>query len=419
MKHNYFLSFLTGAIALGMVACTAPTVSVSSVATPAAGETVVVATEVVAADTVTPEVVAAVEAVTDAGTVVTEAPAESATATSSASLPADATLITLGDEISIAGAGAEVSETGVRIIQAGNYVLQGVLADGIVEVDAPNAEVHLYLNGISITNSRGPAIVFYASSASNVTLVEGTTNTLVDGGEHDDYDATLWSSATLTIDGEGDLVVTGNYQEGIASEMHININGGNIWVSAFDDGLNANNDDISIITINDGYLFVNSGGDGLDSNGAIVFNGGTTIAMSALTDMSGGIDADGDVTINGGTVIATGARNSVPVAASAQESLVVSYTSTQAAETLAAIVDANGEPLLLFAPEVAYQQLVFSSAEVAEGVTYTVYSGGSAEGEAQDGWYASATYTPGVQVMVVDTTSVTNAQNMGPRGGRP
>jgi hypothetical protein len=298
-------------------------------------------------------------------------------------------------------------------------VLQGTLGDGIVEVEAPDAEVTLLLNGVSISNSDGPAIVFHASSASRVTLVEGTTNTLIDGGEHDDNDATLWSSATLTIDGAGNLLVTGDYQEGIASEMHINIDGGNIWVTAHDDGLNANNDGVSIITVNDGYLFVNSGGDGLDSNGTIVINGGTTIAMSALTDMSGGIDADGAVTINGGTLIATGARNSIPDTAGVQKSLVVSYPSTQAAGTLAAIVDPIEIPLLVFAPAVPYQQLVFSSADIAEGVSYTVYSGGSAEGEPHDGWVDNAIYTPGTQMAEVDTTSVSNAQNRGPGGARP
>lgn len=422
MKNKLLLTLLTGAIAVGMVACVAPVASTDATAT--SSEAAVVSSESAsteAASEVVTETVTEEVSETSAETVAETASETSADAPAEAlvaeALVAD-TSITLGDTIEIVGEGAAVSDNGVSITQGGTYLLQGTLADGVVEITAPDEAVTLLLNGVSITNSNGPAIVFYASSESNVTLVDGTVNTLADGGEHDDYDGTLWSSATLNIDGAGELHVTGEYQEGIASEMHININGGSIWVTSFDDGLNANNDNVSIITMNDGFLFVNAGGDGLDSNGAITFNGGTVITMSALTDMSGGIDADGAVTINGGTVIATGARNSTPATDSTQKSLVVSYTSAQTAETLAAIVDPDGVPLLIFAPEVAYQELVYSGPEVADDVTYTVYTGGTVEGEAQNGWYADGTYTPGTEVSTVDTASVSSG-GFGPGGMGP
>lgn len=374
---------------------------------------------------VAPEV--ATEAGSEAGSEVafvetTAAPEEVLTesgASAAAALAADATIV-FGDSILIEGVGVEIVPEGIYITDSGTYALSGTATDTMVVVDVADESVTLLLNGVSITNSDGPAILFDNTSESNVVIVDGTTNYLEDGGEHDDNDATLWSSATLNIGGGGDLTVVGNYQEGIASEMHMNLNGGNIWVTSFDDGLNANNDGVSIITINDGFLHINAGGDGIDSNGTVVMNGGVVISSSALTDMSGGMDADGAVTVNGGTLIVTGARNSVPVSTSAQKSLVVSFGTTQPADTLAAIVDTEGNPIVIFAPEVAYQEMVVSTPTIADGVTYTVYTGGSTEGESQNGWYAQGQYTPGTQVMTADTSSVQNAGGPGgPGGGSP
>lgn len=403
MKPNKysFLRHTTLAVALvALVGCAA--------AAPAATQATTVTTEVVTEESPVNVTVATESAAVERET--------ETVASAAAAVTADTTIV-FGDSILIEGVGAEITEDGVYITDSGTYALSGAATDTIVVVDAADESVTLLLDGVSITNSDGPAILFDNTSESNVVIVEGTTNYLEDGDEHDDNDATLWSSATLNISGGGDLTVVGHYQEGIASEMHMNLNGGNIWVTSYDDGLNANNDGVSIITINDGFLHINAGGDGIDSNGTVVMNGGVVISSSALTDMSGGMDADGAVTINGGTLIVTGARNSVPVSTSAQKSLVVNYGSTQAAGTLTAIVDAEGNPIVIFAPEVAYQELVVSTPDIVEGVTYTVYSGGTVEGEALNGWYANGVYTPGTQVMTVDTTSVQNAGGPGGPGG--
>lgn len=395
MWNHFKRAALTAALVLLLAACVAPA------STTPPGSTVAVATP---------------QATDNTGT-------ETTTPTNAASpveATGDMTLITLrGNTVDISGAGATPHDQGVLITAGGVYSLTGGLDDGMVLVDAPDQDVTLILNGVSILNQDGPAILFRASRTSTVTLAEATINTLEDGGEHDDHDATLWSSATLTINGTGELHVIGHYQEGIASEMHLNIDGGNIWVQAFDDGLNANNDNVSVITVNDGYLYVNGGGDGIDSNGALVVNGGTVIAMSALTDMNGGIDADGPVTINGGTVVATGARINMPVAESPQKSLALNYPGTQSGETLTAILDASSAPLLTFAPAVDYRQLLFSSPQITEGVTYTIYIGGTATGEALDGLYAASAYTPGTEVARVDTASLENLRGMAPGGPRP
>lgn len=329
---------------------------------------------------------------------------------------APVTSITLGDEIAIDGPGAEASADGVTITAGGAYRLIGTLADGTIDVTTPDAAVELILAGASITNADGPAILFRDAASATVTLEAGTTNALADGGDTD-FDAALSSDASLTIRGEGDLLVEGNQNEGIASTMHITIEGGSIRVRAVEDGLNANNDDVSEITITGGYLFVETEtGDGIDSNGTITITGGTVISLGALADANGGLDADGAVTIDGGTVIATGARLALPVAESAQSSIVVTFDTTQAAGALAVIRDEAGEDLLVFAPSIDYQQLLFSDAAIAEGVTYTVFSGGAAAGEAVDGLSTAPPANPGTEITTVTTESIAEARM---RGGGP
>lgn len=391
------------------VRSTIPTAPVESAAT----------TEVSTTEVSTTEEVSATEAVSGAQAVsITEAVSVtqevSATVESAQTIEASgATTIVLGDAITIEGAGAAVSERGVLINAAGTYIVSGTLADGLVEVNAPGQQVEIVLAGVSITNSDGPAILFAEIDQAVVTLQAGTENFLADGSSSD-FDAALYSNGTLTIGGEGALNVTATY-EGISSVMHITMNSGTIRVYANEDGLNANNDGISEITINGGYLYVETEvGDGIDSNGTININGGTVISLGALADMNGGIDADGDVTITGGTVIATGAMLSTPVATSTQKSLYVSYSGTQAADTLISI-QAEGEQVATFAPAIDYRSFLYSSSSVTEGVSYDVYSGGSVAGEAVDGLYVDGEYTPGTLVSTITTDSTMNAGHPGPR----
>ena len=82
------------------------------------------------------------------------------------------------------------------------------------------------LSGVDITYSAGPAIVFSQSSHSTITLTNGTTNNLFDSAtQRENYDAALYSVASLTIQGNGSLNIDGTYQEGIATEMNMTIDG--------------------------------------------------------------------------------------------------------------------------------------------------------------------------------------------------
>lgn len=331
------------------------------------------------------------------------------------------TLITLGSVVTIDGPGASADGAQVLISEAGSYRLSGTLADGSVEVSVPGGSVTLILDGVDIHHSEGPAILIKEAADATVVLADGSVNVLADGGASE-YDAALYSAASLTLQGEGALRVHAVY-EGISSTEHIHLLSGTIHVWADEDGLNANQDGVSQINVSGGYLYVQTAtGDGIDSNGTITISGGTVITQAALVDANSGLDADGAVTITGGTVIATGSAMMGGLATTewAQGALIVDYGATQAAGTLIVVRDEDGNELLAFAPANGYQQLLFGSAALEDGVTYTVYAGGQAAGEAVDGVYPSPSIDPGVLVTTVTTESGRGSGGgWGPGGGMP
>ena len=111
----------------------------------------------------------------------------------------------------------------------------------------------------------------------------------------------------MVISGGNIKVTTSGYNgEGIESKNYLNISGGEIYVNAYDDGINSAQD----MTISGGYIYSrSSNNDGIDANGNVYLNGGLVYAIG-----SGGaenaIDANSEegkkVYVNGGVLIAVG-----------------------------------------------------------------------------------------------------------------
>ena len=259
------------------------------------------------------------------------------------------------------------AHTVVHITQPGTYVLQGKLSAGQVAVDLgedaeedPNAVVTLILNGVDITCTVAPAVIFYnvyecgsadtetasetvdtSAAGANVIIADGTENFITgsyvariykpdtvvlseDGTEVEDtkklhkYDAAFYSKMSMNISGESSGVDGGSgilnidaENEGLDSELHLTINGGSINIVSGNDGINTNEDGVSVTTINGGNVTIQvdgstGEGDGIDSNGWLVINGGTVIASACADSEDAGIDSDMGIHINGGFVMAAG-----------------------------------------------------------------------------------------------------------------
>ena len=192
----------------------------------------------------------------------------------------------------------------ITITASGTYVVSGTLTDGEIVVAADGADVHLVLNGASITNADGPAIDVRDAGSAVLVLAKGSDNALADGAAYADTGedaatAALFSSDTLTLTGTGSLTVTGAYKDGVSSKNGLAVTGSpTITVNAADDGLRGKD----WLLIDGGTLTVTAGGDGLksseddDETKGFVALGGAAVSVTAGDD---GVAATTDVTVEG------------------------------------------------------------------------------------------------------------------------
>ncbi len=212
-----------------------------------------------------------------------------------------------GDSATASGrsaAAVSVDGSTITITASGTYVVSGTLTDGEIVVAADGADVHLVLNGASITNADGPAIDVRDAGSAVLVLARGSDNALADGAAYADTGedaptAALFSSDTLTLTGTGSLTVTGAHEDGISSKNGLAVTGSpTITVNAADDGLRGKD----WLLIDGGTLTVTAGGDGLksseddDETKGFVALGGAAVSVTAGDD---GVAATTDVTVEG------------------------------------------------------------------------------------------------------------------------
>ena len=320
------------------------------------------------------------------------------------------------------------AHTVVHITQPGIYALSGSLSAGQIAVDLgedakedPEAVVTLILNGVDINCSVAPAVIFYnvyecgtadaetaandvdtTAAGANVLIADNTVNNVSgsyvariyksyelneDGTEVESYkklhkyDGAFYSKMSMNVNGDeegtGILYITAE-NEGLDSELHLTINGGNINITSGNDGINTNEDEVSVTTINGGSVNIlitgeTGEGDGIDSNGWLVINGGTVIAQACSISDDAGIDSDMGIHINGGTVIATGNMLDM-ISESEQNYAVFSFASRQTGGTTYTMKNEAGDAVFQHIPTNDFMYLIVSSEELVSG-TYTLWSG--------------------------------------------
>ncbi len=332
---------------------------------------------------------------------------------------------TKDDEHSQAEADAH---TVVHITKPGRYVLSGKLSAGQIAVDLgedaqtdPNAVVTLILNGVDVTCTVAPAVIFYnvyecggsdeetatkdvdtSKAGANVIIADGTENNIngsyvakiyksyelnedgtevVDSKKLHKYDGAFYSKKTMNINGgdKGDGILNIKAEnEGLNSELHLTINGGNINITSGNDGINTNEDNVSVTTMNGGTLNIlcdgkTGEGDGIDSNGWLVINGGYISAQACATSGDAGIDADKGIYINGGKVIASG--NMLDhIAGGEQTYAVFSFASRQVGDSTYTLKNADGKVVGEYAPTNDFTYLLVAGDELIAG-DYTFWQG--------------------------------------------
>lgn len=176
---------------------------------------------------------------------------------------------------------------GVMTISGGDITV--VTSGGLYYNDGTNEYLNYTGNTDQISNS------YYSSPKG------------VKAGLKDTSGSTTTYSGGMTVSGGSISVTTsGNNAEGIESKNYLNISGGEIYVNAYDDGINSGRD----MTITDGYVYSHStNNDGMDANGNFYINGGLVFAIGASSPevaLDANTEEGKNLYINGGTIIAVG-----------------------------------------------------------------------------------------------------------------
>ena len=280
-----------------------------------------------------------------------------------------------GQEVTVSNIDLTQYSSNITITKAGEYTLKGEFKHSIL-VNA-ESDVTLILDGVNIQNNVTAAIANIGESNMIITLADNTNNTLSDGGASE-YDACIYSNGKLIIEGNGNLNVYGNQEEGegIATETNdITINGGTINIECQDDGINAGGDG-GLITINDGEIYIKANGDGIDSNKNLIINGGSVYTMGSSVGGDAGIDTDDGFEINGGTVIALGSDMlEKPEKTSKQKSVCFELNAKISKGSKITLQNEMGEEIISFEAKEDFKTLIISNSKLTSG-TYYLYKDG-------------------------------------------
>lgn len=199
------------------------------------------------------------------------------------------------------------------------------------------------------------------------------------------------SDELLTIS-DGVIRISGCY-EGLEG-LSIAITGGDVSLTAVDDGLNAagGNDQSGFggprggdifgsdancdIAISGGTLYVNAEGDAIDSNGSLTISGGTTILSSPVSGDTSSLDYASSGVISGGVFIATGASSmNMGFSTASTQGSIMLRTDVQPAGTEIALTDENGNQLLSRTADQDFSCITLSCPELVQGGSYTLSVG--------------------------------------------
>ena len=138
----------------------------------------------------------------------------------------------------------------------------------------------------------------------------------------------------------------------------------------------ASDDDV-YVKITGGTITVNAGGDGIDSNGNLYITGGTVYVAGPTSNGDGALDYEEEVSITGGTLIAAGSSGMAQGMGSnsTQCSMLVNLSETIAAGSVISLKDSSGNVLISWTSPKQFSSVVISTAELAQGSTYTLVTG--------------------------------------------
>ena len=160
----------------------------------------------------------------------------------------------------------KISGSTVTITEEATYILSGTLNNGRIVVDADEtAKLQIVLNGVDVTAKTSAALYILEADKVFVTLADGTSNTLANGGtftaiDDNNIDGAVFSTQDLTFNGTGSLTVTSPGGHSIVCKDDLVFTGGSYTINAASHGVDAND---SVRVTGSTNLTIDAGKDGI------------------------------------------------------------------------------------------------------------------------------------------------------------
>ncbi len=304
----------------------------------------------------------------------------------------------------------------------------GIKADGNVYIEGGEISV-------KSTGTGGKGI----KADGNLYMTGGTATLCTSGGKYVYNSSKNLESSPKGIKADGNITINdGNLNisvkgvsdgsEGMESKAELTINGGEIYIYAYDDAINASKG----LTFNGGRIYAYaSNNDAIDSNGYLYVNGGLIIASGAAgSEEALDCEYSSKFLINGGTILGIGGTSMTSPSSSSSQRVVIYGGVSVSKNAKVAVLDSSGSPIMTFTVPRSYSSgtLFLSSPSIAAKASYTVSKGGEISGysESWNGWYDGGTWSDGTTVgsftsnSVITTVGSTGmGGGMGGGGGRP
>ena len=251
-----------------------------------------------------------------------------------------------------------------------SYSTKGIKAENEINISGAAINISSTDDGIHANSDSG--VLETGEDGKGIISISGGTITISTG------DDGIHADKELNIT-DGYINVLTSY-EGLEA-ITINISGGQSFVYAADDGINACTGDgtsTPLINITGGYVDVTTGSgdtDGIDSNGSYTQSGGMVLVKggSSSGQVSGSIDVDGNITITGGTCVALGGICETPV--NSVNAYVFSSVSFNAGSY--SVKDSSGNEIVSFTLNNSYSNGWICTSALTTNTEYTLYCDGS------------------------------------------
>ena len=251
-----------------------------------------------------------------------------------------------------------------------SYSTKGIKAESEINISGTAINISSTDDGIHANSDSG--VLETGEDGKGIISISGGTITISTG------DDGIHADKELNIT-DGYINVLTSY-EGLEA-ITINISGGQSFIYAADDGINACTGDgtsTPLINITGGYIDVTTGSgdtDAIDSNGSYTQSGGMVLVKggSSSGQVSGSIDVDGNITITGGTCVALGGICETPV--NSVNAYVFSSVSFNAGSY--SVKDSSGNEIISFTLNNSYSNGWICASALTTNTEYTLYCDGS------------------------------------------